>query len=42
MNKCKICGKEFEKSIFYPELHLCSQECHSVNFWNDKNKADTR
>ena len=34
MNKCKICGKEFEKSIYNDNLHLCSEKCHSVDFWN--------
>ena len=34
MNKCKICGKDFEDSPFYPNLHLCSQECHHIDFWN--------
>ena len=34
MNKCKICGKEFEDSPYYDNLHLCSEECHSIDFWN--------
>ena len=34
MNKCKICGKEFEKSIYNDNLHLCSEKCHSIDFWN--------
>ena len=34
MNKCKICGKEFEDSPFYDNLHLCSQECFHIDFWN--------
>ena len=31
---CRICGKEFEKSIFTPSLRLCSPECHTIDFWN--------
>lgn len=32
--KCIICGKEIEKSN-YMNAVLCSDECFSVNFWNE-------
>ena len=34
MNKCKICDKEFEKSLYHADLHICSSECYRVDFWN--------
>lgn len=30
--KCKICGKEFQKSPYRTEI--CSTECFKVDFWN--------
>lgn len=37
--KCKICGKEIEKSSYNNEI-LCSSKCFHKNFWNEiiKNK----
>lgn len=36
MFKCKICGKEFEKSP-YSHMDLCgNDECFSTDFWNEK------
>ena len=32
--KCKICGKEIEKSSYSNDI-LCSSECFHVNFWNE-------
>lgn len=32
--KCIICKKEIEKS-YYSNAILCSQECHTKNFWQE-------
>lgn len=34
MNKCKICGKEYTDSPYFDSCHLCSKECHTIDFWN--------
>lgn len=33
--RCEVCGKEIERSS-YANAVLCSSECYTINFWNEK------
>ena len=35
--KCFICHKEIAESLFNDNVPpMCSNECHRINFWNEK------
>lgn len=36
MNKCRVCGKEYEGMPFYITKSVCSAECYHEDYWNNR------